>query len=435
MDHTLARYNAMDVLATRLILRPLQEEAQEAQVHNFYHERVLPLAQAVQAMARHGLHLDQARRTGLIEEYQAAQATARGALPPDLNPNARRQVGQWIANTLKLPLSRVTPTGQAATDEDTLRFLAEKYQSLELLRFLEYTEVSKLLGTYLVSLPLHEDGRVHCQWLVHGTATGRLSSRRPNFQNQPRDIRVIYTAEPGWRLAEFDYDQIELRLMAHLAQDVRLLESFATGRDEHGLNAQFLFDLDAPATKDGPTSGLRDFAKVPLYGVVLYGGSPRTITLDPRKLVGVPGGRKHVEEWSQWYFRQHPQISTWRQATMVKAAKEGRLYNWAGRIRIFFGHEHKRMRAACNFPIQSGAADIINQALVAIHQAGKSACRVVAQIHDALLVEYRGEFPWWVQEIMERSVEIDGQAFNVPVTPKDGTCWGELTHAHRARSQ
>ena len=110
MDHTLARYNAMDVLATRLILPALQAEAQEAHVHDFYHERVLPLAQAVQAMARHGLHLDQARRAGLIETYQAAQATARGALPPDLNPNARRQVGQWIANALKLPLSRVQAT-------------------------------------------------------------------------------------------------------------------------------------------------------------------------------------------------------------------------------------------------------------------------------------------------------------------------------------
>lgn len=418
------QYNAYDTLATRRIWDALESEAEELKVLDFYHTDVQPLAQAVMAMSQHGLLVNRAERWRLALKFRRSIKQQRAMLPEDLDPDSPKKIGEWLTQTLGMKPIKVTElTGQVSTDEDSLRKMYEKNPDPRFEALLAYREATKTFRTYLKGIPIDRDGKVRSRWLVHGTATGRLSSRKPNLQNIPKPFRTLYVASPGWTLAELDYSQIELRIMAHLAQDQKLLDAFANGIDIHTLNAN---DLAGHDTIGDDT--WRTFAKVFVYGVVMYGGSPRTVPLNPQMLALVPNGRKDIERLAERYFAEHPEITRWRSNIAEHVRKDGRLYNWAGRCRIFFGHTHDRIKAGYNFPIQSGAADIINRSLVHItkHVQPDSA-RVIGQIHDALLVEWRDAGALRaIKQIMEQPVTIDGQPFQVPTKCKVGMCWGRL---------
>jgi DNA polymerase-1 len=418
------QYNSFDTLATRRIWDALTDEAKELGVYDFYLTNVQPLARAVMAMSQHGLLVDRAERWQLALKFRRHTKHQRAMLPAELDPDSPQKIGRWLTDTLGMKPIKVTEiSGQVSTDEDSLRKMYEKNPDPRFEALLAYREATKIYRTYLKGIPIDRDGKVRSRWLVHGTATGRLSSRRPNLQNVPKAFRTLYVATPGWRLAELDYSQIELRIIAHLAQDERLLEAFANGEDIHTVNANALAGYDTTGDERW-----RTFAKVFVYGVVMYGGSPRTVPLDPTMLALVPNGRKDLERLADRYFREHPAITQWRTNTAQAVRREGRLYNWAGRCRIFFGHSHDRIKAGYNFPIQSGAADIINRSLVDITNTVRATdARVIAQIHDALLVEYRDEGALRdIQTIMEFPVEIDGRGFRVPTKVKVGNCWGRL---------
>jgi len=421
------------VLATRLLWDPLVQEAREAGVWEFYEQRVLPLQRSVMALAQRGILVNQATRKELIAQYDKQAKSLRKQLPAALDPNSHPAVRRWLYDELGLKASKRTKYGDVlAVDEETLRYLHAKHPEIkELNTLLGYREASKILSTYLRGVKVDADGRLRCQWLVHGTTSGRFSSRRPNLQNVPGAVRRMYVAPEGWLLAGLDYRNIEARILAHLTQDETLTELFARDGDLHALNAQELFRLDFLPKAEDPR---RHFAKTFMYGVIMYGGSPRTVKMDPVLLDLVPGGRRQIEQMAAEWFRLHPQVLQWRQAISKEVQANGRLYNWAGRLRIFLGHHHERIRAGWNFPIQSGAADIINGALIRADQEIRTDdFRIIGQHHDAFLVEYRRlEWVYKLQGVMEQPVVIKGREFSCPVKVTVGPNWGDLRPLPRA---
>lgn len=379
-------------------------------------------------LAQRGILVDQKVKAELTKQYEKQVKDQRKQLPKSLDPNSAPSVRRWLYEELGLKSSgKRTKLGEVlSVDEETLRFLHRKHPEVkELATLLGYREAAKILSTYLRSIKAEADGRVRCQWLVHGTTSGRFSSRRPNLQNIPGAVRRMYVAPQGWLLAGLDYRNIEARILAHLTQDEILTELFANDGDVHGLNAQELFQLGFQPKGDDRR---RMFAKTFMFGIIMYGGSPRTVKLDPVLLDLVPGGRKQIEQMANRWFQLHPRVLAWRKAIAQEVQTNGRLYNWAGRLRIFMGHHHERTRAGWNFPIQSGAADIINRALTTTEaEANDAYLRIVGQHHDAFLVEYRREERLRdLQRIMEQPVVIDGREFSCPVKVTAGLNWGDL---------
>jgi DNA polymerase-1 len=268
-------------------------------------------------------------------------------------------------------------------------------------------------------------------------ATGRLSSTDPNLQNIPvrgeglgSEVRKAFVAEKGYKFLSIDYSQIELRVVAHLAQDKKMMEVFKTGQDIHEKTAMEIFGLPA----DRVTKDMRRDAKTInfgiLYGVSSFGLSARITDMS----------RVEAKEYIKKYFAAYPKVEEYIEQIKLQVNEEGFVKNELGRLRRFPEIKDSRWqvraaaeRAAVNFPIQSLAADVIKVAMINIAQelAGAGDCRMLLQVHDELLFEVKEEqVERWAKRlipIMENSIKL-----SVPVTveAKVGDNWGEMEKIH-----
>ena len=346
------------------------------------------------------------------------------------NLNSPQQLGKVLFETLGLPHGKKTQKGYS-TDAETLEKLSDLHPCID--RLLKYRQVMKLNSTYIDALlrKMDGEGRVHSTFDQTGTATGRISSSEPNLQNIPvrtemgREIRKAFIAGPGCVLADADYSQIELRVLAHFSGDGAMVDAFRKGQDIHARTAAEVYGVPMEqVTKD-----MRSSAKAVNFGLV-YGISEFGLARN----IGI--SRRAAGEFIARYFERYPGVKSFMDGAVKKGYENGYAVTLMGRRRQLpelkaananirsFGE-----RAAMNTPVQGTAADIIKLAMVRVHGALKEAglkARLILQVHDELLIEAPAEEKERVSEILRRCME-EVFALRVPLVAevKTGESWYE----------
>ena len=339
------------------------------------------------------------------------------------NLGSAKQLGEFLFDNLKLPGGRKTKTGQWETRAGLLDDLAAREDLPDDARklinvMLEWRQLTKLKSTYTEALPAHinaDTGRIHTSYALASTSTGRLASTDPNLQNIPirtkegREIRTAFIAQPGHKLISADYSQIELRVLAHVAEIPQLRRAFADGLDIHAMTASEMFGVPV---KDMPPE-VRRRAKAINFGII-YGISAFGLAAQ----LGIP--KPEAGEYIATYFKRFPGIRDYMEATKRQAHERGFVETIFGR-RIHFPEINTRNpstrgfleRAAINAPIQGSAADILRRAMIrmpgALQAAGLNSTRMLLQVHDELVFEAKlADIPGAlaaVTRVMEQAAE------------------------------
>ncbi|MGH6888395.1 MAG: DNA polymerase I [Rhizomicrobium sp.] len=355
------------------------------------------------------------------------------------NIGSPKQLGDILFGRLGLDAGRKTKTGAHSTDSDVLEDLAAQGHEIAKL-VLDWRQLQKLRGTYTDALPGFvnpETGRVHTSFAMASTSTGRLASSDPNLQNIPirtaegRRIRAAFVAPPGKSLISADYSQIELRLLAHIADIPALKSAFAQGADIHAMTASEIFGVPV---KDMP-SDIRRRAKAINFGIV-YGISAFGLA----NQLGIARGE--ADDYIRKYFERFPGIRNYMETTKAFARERGYVETLFGR-RIHVREIRSKIpglrggaeRAAINAPIQGTAADIIRRAMIrvppALARQGLSA-RMLLQVHDELVLEApdteTGATAAAVKTIMERAA-LPAISLSVPLVV-DARAAGNWDEAH-----
>ena len=360
------------------------------------HEVELPLVEVLAAMEREGLKLDAERLaevgTGFGERIETLQKEIFELAGEEFTIGSPQQVGRVLFEDLELTRKRRGKTG-FSTDARVLAQIRDEHPIVEKIE--SWRELTKLKNTYLDSLPDLIDaasGRVHTTFNQAATTTGRLSSTNPNLQNIPirtelgRPVRACFIAEPGAQLLSADYSQVELRVLAHVADETVLKDVFHAGEDVHAATAAEVFEIG----RDEVDVGQRSKAKMVNFGIV-YGLTGFGLA----DRLNIP--RKEGEEFVARYLERFPAVRAFREEVVERAQEEGYVTTLMGRRRqipeLRSGNPNTRRlgeRLAVNTVIQGTAADIIKVAMVrcqrALHEA-EGETRLVLQIHDELLFE------------------------------------------------
>ncbi|MCG6896922.1 MAG: DNA polymerase I [Thiocapsa sp.] len=358
----------------------------------------VPLIPVLSRMERHGVRIEPQllaeQSQELAQRIQEIETRAYEAAGRRFNMGSPKQIGTIFFEELGLPVVAKTPTGAPSTSESVLEQLAADGHALPDL-ILQHRSLSKLRSTYtdkLRQMVNPETGRVHTSYHQAVAATGRLSSSDPNLQNIPirteegRRIRRAFVAEPGNRLLAADYSQIELRIMAHLSGDERLLAAFASGLDIHRATAAEILGSSPEAV----TSEQRRSAKAINFGLI-YGMSAFGLA----RQLGIERGA--AQDYVDRYFQRYPGVRAFMERTRARAREDRYVETLFGR-RLYLteiGHSNQGRRAAAertaiNAPMQGTAADIIKRAMIASDgwiQSERPPVRMIMQVHDELVFE------------------------------------------------
>ena len=393
-----AEYGAEDSdLCLRLHDRLYPQIQADAGLAHIYGEIEMPSREVLFRMERNGVLIDadalaqQSNELGkrLLELEQQAHELAG----QPFNVNSPKQLAEILFKKLELPVKKKTPSGTPSTDEEVLSELALDYPLPKVL--LESRQLAKLKGTYTDKLPKMvnaQTGRVHTSYAQAVAVTGRLASSDPNLQNIPvrsaegRRIRSAFVAPAGSSIVSADYSQIELRIMAHLSEDARLLDAFAHGEDVHRATAAEIFGVTP--IEVGPDQ--RRVAKVINFGLI-YGmsafGLARQLDLE----------RSAAQSYIERYFARYPGVAKYMESTRNAAKMNGCVETvfgrrlWLPEIRAAqVGRRQGAERAAINAPMQGTAADLIKLAMIAVQrwiEHEQLRTKLIMQVHDELVLE------------------------------------------------
>jgi len=369
---------------------------EELGLEQLLREVELPLVAVLAAMEQVGIKLDAERLAevgaGFGERIDTLEKEIFELAEEEFTIGSPQQVGRILFEKLGLTRKRRGKTG-FSTDARVLAQIRDEHPIVEKVE--SWRELTKLKNTYLDSLPElidPETGRVHTTFNQAATTTGRLSSTNPNLQNIPirteigRPVRACFVAEPGWQLLSADYSQVELRVLAHVADEEVLKEVFREGEDVHAATAAEVFEIG----RDEVDVGQRSKAKMVNFGIV-YGLTGFGLA----DRLNIP--RKEGEEFVSRYLERFPAVRAFREQVIERAQEEGYVTTLMGRRRAIpelrSGNPSTRRlgeRLAVNTVIQGTAADIIKVAMVSCQRALREAggeTRLVLQIHDELLFE------------------------------------------------
>lgn len=391
---------AADCLAMTELAAILEKNLADKELTELYRKVELPLGSVLARMELAGVAIrpEELDRMSAVmaEKIAALEATAREqAGEEDFNVNSPKQLGVILFEKLGLPVIKKTKTGYS-TDAKVLDELKGKHPLIETI--LEYRALAKLHSTYLEGLkPLinPETGRIHTHFQQLVTVTGRLSSTDPNLQNIPtrseegKQIRKLFVPGEGYDwLMSCDYSQIELRILAHIAQDPLLLESFRENQDVHARTASEVFGVPL----DLVSSEMRSRAKAVNFGIV-YGIS------DYGLAVQLGCTRKEAAEFIASYFERYEGVKAYMDSMVAQAREQGYVSTLLGRRRYLpdinnrnFNRRSFAERTAINTPIQGTAADIMKVAMLKVDGALKKSglsSRVLLQVHDELVLEVK----------------------------------------------
>ncbi len=372
---------------------------QQESLSKIFSEFELPLIAVLSRMELNGVLIDKdllaLQSVELSTKLKALVDEAHVLAGECFNLASPKQIQKILFEDQRLPIIKKTPKGQPSTAEDVLQELALDYPLPRIL--LEHRGLSKLLSTYVDKLPLQISdvtGRVHTSYHQAVAATGRLSSSDPNLQNIPirtaegRRIRQAFIAAPGYKILAADYSQIELRIMAHLSQDQRLLQAFNNGEDIHRITAAQIMNI----LPEQVSSEQRRHAKAVNFGLI-YGMSAFGLG----KQLGIE--RKKAQAYINQYFDEYPGVKVYMDNTREIAREKGYVETLFGR-RLYLpdinasNHQRRQYaeRTAINAPMQGSAADIIKQAMISVDQwiqQESPELRLIMQVHDELVFEIK----------------------------------------------
>jgi len=378
-----------------------------------YREIELPLAGVLADMEEAGFCIDMQGLADygekLKEETDALAERIYFLAGEEFNINSPKQLGNILFEKLKLPSGKKTKTGYS-TNAEILEKLASKHPIVS--DILDYRQLTKLIGTYVVGLLklATEEGRIHTNFKQTGTATGRLSSAEPNLQNIPvrtdagRELRKFFLPRKGYKLISADYSQIELRLLACIANDEAMLSAFKSGTDIHTSTASAVFGV--PVDMVSPI--LRKRAKAVNFGIV-YGIGEYSLSQDLDISV------KQAKEYIESYLASYPGVSAYLRDIVKYAAEHGSVDTLYGRTRYIPEIQSKNgvmrkfgERVAMNSPIQGSAADIIKIAMLNVSKKLKNSdidAKLILQVHDELIIEVRADQAEKAAQILKEEME------------------------------
>ena len=388
------KYAAEDADITLRLWQVLKPRLHRAHVTRVYEGLERPLVPVLAQMEMHGVQVDRAtlsRMSGAFAQKMAQLEEEIHALAGEtFNVGSPKQLGEILFDKMGIEGGKKGKTGAYATGADVLEDLATEHELPA--RVLDWRQLSKLKSTYTDALQEHinpETGRVHTSYSIAGANTGRLASTEPNLQNIPvrseegRRIREAFVAPEGKLLVSLDYSQIELRILAHMAQIDALKEAFRDGQDIHAMTASEMFGVPM----DQMTSEVRRRAKAINFGVI-YGISGFGLARNLR----IPRGE--AQAFIDRYFERFPGIKTYMDDTIAFAKAHDRVETLFGRV-IHTPEINAKgpqsgfaRRAAINAPIQGTAADIIRRAMIRMPDAIRDLpAKMLLQVHDELLFE------------------------------------------------
>lgn len=413
-------YAAEDADITWRLAEKLLPELPPGQPQQLLREVEMPLVDVLTRMEWQGIRVDAdflgRLSTELAEKMKTLEDEIYRLAEGPFNINSPKQLGEVLFEKLGLPKGKKTKTGWS-TNVEVLTNLAEEHEIAA--QILEYRSLSKLKGTYTDALPKlinPHSGRVHTSFNQAVTATGRLSSSDPNLQNIPirtaegRRIREAFIPQEGWTMLSADYSQVELRVMAHMADVPALKESFVAGEDIHQRTASEIFGV-FPEMVDAE---MRRQAKTINFGV-LYGMGAFSLAKD----LGI--GRKEAQQFIDHYFERYPAVLDYLETKKAEAREHQYVTTLLGRRCAIPEINSKNgairsyaERNAINYPIQGSAADIIKVAMVNIDRRlrdEKLQTRMLLQVHDELVFEVPPQELEQVSELvrieMENAVPLD----------------------------
>jgi DNA polymerase-1 len=391
-------YAAEDADVTLRLWQVLKARMPAERVLNVYETLERPLLRVLAHMERRGISIDRqvlSRLSGeFAQEAAGLEAEINKLAGEPINPGSPRQLGDILFGKMQLAGGTRTKTGQWATGARMLEDLAEQGHELPQ-KILDWRQVSKLKSTYTDALPGFVNPtthRVHTNYALASTTTGRLSSSEPNLQNIPirtedgRKIRRAFIAAPGMKLVSADYSQIELRLLAEIAGIAQLRKAFREGLDIHAMTASEMFGVPI---KNMPGE-IRRRAKAINFGII-YGISAFGLA----NQLGI--GREEAGAYIRKYFERFPGIRDYMEETKAFAKKHGHVLTLFGRKCHYpdIGNSNPSIRAfneraAVNATLQGSAADIIRRAMIGMEDAlaqQKLSAQMLLQVHDELVFE------------------------------------------------
>ena len=400
-------YAAEDADVTLRLWLKLKPRLVAERMTTVYETLERPLLPVIAEMEQHGIKVDKAILGRLSSTFSQGvhrlEEEINGLVGHKFNFGSPKQLGELLFDRLKLPGGKKTKSGQWETRAGLLDDLAANEELPDdaralINKMLEWRQLTKLRSTYTDALPhyLHpQSGRIHTSYSLAATTTGRLASSEPNLQNIPirtkegREIRTAFIAEPGHKLISADYSQIELRVLAHIADIPQLKKAFDEGLDIHAMTASEMFGVPV---KDMP-SEVRRRAKAINFGII-YGISAFGLANQ------LSIAREEAGDYIKTYFRRFPGIRDYMEETKKFAHEHGYVTTIFGR-KMHYPEINTRNpsmrsfleRASINAPIQGSAADIIRRAMArmpgALRDAGLKSARMLLQVHDELVFEVR----------------------------------------------
>ena len=437
-------YAAEDADITFRLYKKFLINLKNEKLMNIYETFEKPLIKILAHMEINGIKLDKKFLNKLSENFQKKISDLEKKIykisKKEFKIGSTKQLGEVLYNDLKISTIKKTKKGSFATGASVLEDLAYKGHKLPQL-VLEWRQLTKLKNTYSDSLPEFlnpNTGRVHTSFLLAATTTGRLASSDPNLQNIPiksndgKEIRKAFISNKGCNLLSADYNQIEMRILADLADVKELKKAFNNKEDIHSLTASQVFNVKI---KD-VTSELRRKAKAINFGII-YGISQYGLA----KQISVSTGE--ADQFLKSYFKKFPEIKDYMSTTINFCRKSGYVNNIFGRRTHITGINDKNFnirnfqeRAAINAPIQGSASELMRMAMINIFEKIKvkkiKDCKLLLQIHDELIFEVKKDNIDNIKKLVEigmKSVQkSDLHSFSIPilVDVNIGENWGLL---------
>jgi DNA polymerase I len=436
-----AGYAAADAAICLRLIFQLGDELGTHNAQDLFNTMEMPLIPVLADMEQAGITLDTAFFAKFSRELEEKLAEIETSIHQEVgytfNLNSTQQLSEALFEKLGLEppdRARKTASGYYSTAAGVLEAMTKQHPVIEWM--LDYRELEKLRSTYVDSLPQQINpttGRVHTSLNQTGTVTGRIASSNPNLQNIPirteigRRVRNGFIAQPGWQLMAVDYSQIELRIVAHMAQDAAMLAAFQAGQDIHATTAAAVHGIKLEEV----TPEMRRHAKAINFGLI-YGMSAYGLTNATDLTLA------EAENFIDAYFKEFPGVNDFLDGIKEKAAEQGYVETLLGRRRYFpnlkQGAPHnirqREEREAINAPIQGTAADIIKLAMLElpdqIEEAGLAA-KMLLQVHDELIFEVPdeqlAETANLVRKVMENAYTL---AIPLSTEAKVGKSWGAM---------
>jgi DNA polymerase-1 len=435
LEETLQKYNVKTV--EELAAKQLSLLADRPKLLDILSDIEIPLIPILCEMEMNGITVDKKQLLQFKMELEEVIAKTKTELQKEfgteVNLSSPAQIGAFLAEKSGVPLSK-TKTGQYATNENELLKHKASFPVIE--HLLTYREITKLHSTYTDGLldKMDSEDKIHTTYNLVGISTGRLSSTNPNLQNIPvaselgRHIKSCFTASPGWSLLSFDYSQQELRILAHLSEENKLIEAFASNRDIHRTTASQLFDI----AYENVTNEQRYIAKTINFGII-YGMSSYGMS------EGLQIPREDADIFIKNFYQTFPKIKTYYDKYLQNAKRDGYVETLLGRRRFVFNYPGQKFidnatrRVLMNYPIQGTAAELMKMAMITVYDKivrDNSDLRLLLQIHDELVFEVKVVdkplLQKLIQDIKECMTTVYPLSVPMEVGVKTGLRWGDL---------